>query len=143
MENLFSPDQITSMSAEIDSRLAELQQGATALESSGGIAKGARNLDELFDLEFNTIGENTGKDSKEFLKAFCGNAKGELCEKEGMLYKQWDKWSDLTNPATIAAFGTVLAGMGFSGSVLPALVVAIGVIVLRLGVKSFCELYSK
>ena len=143
MGKLFSTEEIDALSAEIDSRLAELQSGELSFESTDVIAKGARNLDELFDQEFNKISEKTGQEPKEWLKTFAKNAKGELCEKDGMLFKQWDKWSDLSNQDTITAFGAILAGMGFSGSVLWLLLGAVCVIVLRLGVKSFCDLYSK
>ena len=53
------------------------------------------------------------------------NAKDELCEKEGILYKEWDKWSNLTGPATIASFGAILDKMSFPLAVPPVLVVLV------------------
>ena len=56
-----------------------------------------------------------------------------------MLHTQWQKWGDLSNEAVLKSFGAVLAAMGFSGNALHMLAVALGVIVLHIGLKAVCE----
>ncbi len=139
MSNLFTPDQIAAMSADIDAQLQELLQSKEGTLRSGD----ADNLDQLFDKQFNTIAKATNQTGQTFLKNFAAAAKAELCGKDGTLYKQWQKWGDLTNPETIAVFGLVLDKMGVSTSALPALIVAIAVIALRLGLAAFCKTFGE
>lgn len=142
MSHLFTPDQIAAMSAEIDAQLQELPRHATAKNETlrGGDTE---NLDQLFDKQFNTIAKATNQPGQTFLKNFAAAAKGELCGKDGTLYKQWQKWSDLTNAETIAVFGLVLDKMGVSVSVMPALIAALAVVVLRLGLTAFCKTFGE
>jgi len=140
MSNLFTPDQIAAMSAEIDAQLLALSPRAKEGTLKGGDTD---NLDQLFDKQFNTIAKATSQTGATFLKHFAAAAKAELCGKDGMLFKQWQKWSDLTNQDVINTFGGVLVGMGFSGSVLQGIAVATSVIVLRLGLTAFCKTFGE
>ena len=144
MNTMFTPDQIAAMSAEIDAQLQELYRNSSAVSKEGALrGDDTENLDQLFDKQFNTIAKATNQPGQTFLKNFAAAAKAELCGKEGTLYKQWQKWSDLTNQDALNAFGGVLVGMGFSGSVLQGIAVATSVIVLRLGLTAFCKTFGE
>lgn len=56
-----------------------------------------------------------------------------------MLNAQWQQWKDLASGDVVKNFGPVLVAMGFTGVLLETLVVAVGVIVIHVGLKAFCE----
>jgi hypothetical protein len=85
------------------------------------------------------IREVTGEAAREFLKRFVKAARNDLCDEGGVLYAQWKKWGDLTNKNILKSFGALLVGMGFSGSQLQVLAVALAVVVIHLGVRAVCQ----
>ena len=70
-------------------------------------------------------------------------AKADLCDADGLLHKQWQKWGDLDNKDALERLGAVLMAMGFSGGVLRSLVVVVTVVVVHIGLKAFCEDYGQ
>ena len=88
------------------------------------------------------IAAATKEPAKSFLQKFRKAAKADLCEEDGVLYKQWKKWGDLDNKETISKFGGVLAGMGFLGEFITPILVSVTVIILHIGVKAFCDEYG-
>ncbi len=98
---------------------------------------------ELPEKQCKIIEKSTGKKPETFLKKFTHEAKKDLCEEDGMLYKQWQKWSDLSNKDVLQSFGSVLMGMGIGAGNLEILAVAVGVVVIHIGVKVICKEYSK
>ena len=70
-------------------------------------------------------------------------AKGDLCDKTGLLHQQWKKWGDLDNKETLEKLGAVLVTMGFTGDALRSLVVVVTVVVVHIGLKAFCEDYGQ
>lgn len=139
MTNIFTTEEITSLSAEIDNQLSELRSGSDS---------GMKNLesetpDSLPVKQSQAIEEITKEKPKSFLKKFGLSAKSDLCEEGGLLNGQWKKWGDLNNQDVLDKFGILLVAMGFSGAALEILVVALAVIVIHIGVKAFCEDYSQ
>lgn len=132
MTNPFTQDDIARLSAEIDAQLNELGAPGTGSSRSGG-PKGALGAKQRRAIE-----KATGEDAMSFLARFKQAARQDLCEKDGILFRQWNKWKDIANEDMLKTFGGVLVGMGLSGSPLQTAVVAIAVYVLYLGVQAFC-----
>ena len=133
---MFSEQEISQLTAEIDAQLLELRSPSSeALLKSGG--KEAQLVKQN-----QAIATATKEPAKSFLQKFWKAAKADLCEEDGVLHKQWKKWGDLDNKETISAFKGILAGLGLSGNVLPTVIVAVTVIVLHIGVKAFCDEYG-
>jgi len=134
MNEPFTAEQITALSAEVDEQLQELNSiyGTDQL-------KGVKSKDALPDKQRQVIAVATGEDAASFLKRFKQAARQDLCEKDGVLYKQWKKWGDLSNKQVLKSFGAVLVAMGFAGNALQILAVALAVVVLHIGVKAICE----
>ncbi len=136
MNEPFTAEQITALSAEVDEQLQELNSiyGTDQL-------KGVKSKDTLPDKQRQVIAVATGEETTSFLKRFKQAAHQDLCEKDGVLYKQWKwkKWGDLSNKQVLKSFGAVLVAMGFAGNALQILAVALAVVVLHIGVKAICE----
>jgi hypothetical protein len=137
--NIFTSEEVATLSSEIDSQLRELRAGYDS---------GMKNLESetpesLPAKQSQAIEEITQENPKSFLKKFGRAAKSDLCEEGGLLNNQWKKWADLNNKDVIDKFGLLLVAMGFSGAGLEILVVAVAVIVIHIGVKAFCEDYSQ
>jgi hypothetical protein len=132
MTNPFTQDDIARLSAEIDAQLNELGAPGTGLSRSGS-PEGALGAKQRKAIE-----KATGEEAIIFLSRFKQAARKDLCEQDGILYTQWNKWKDITNEDVLKTFGGVLVGMGLSGAPLQIAVVAIAVYVLYLGVKAFC-----
>ena len=88
------------------------------------------------------IATATKEPAKSFLQKFWKAAKADLCEEDGVLYKQWKKWGDLDNKEAMDKFKVVLTGLGLTGNLLSSVLVAIMVIVLHIGVRAFCDDYG-
>lgn len=138
MTQIFTTEEITTLSAQIDNQLRELRT-----ESESGTLKGEENPDALPAKQSQVIAQITKEDPKSFLRRFGCAAKSDLCEEGGVLNTQWKKWADLNNKDVVDKFGLLLVAMGFSGGMLQILVVAVAVVVIHIGVKAFCEDYSQ
>ena len=142
MSNMFTPEQVSNLSAEIELQLQELRN-ATASDQA---TLRSGELDESTELpakQSQAIAKVTQEDPKTFMQKFWTVAKKDLCEEGGVLYTQWQKWTDLKNEAVIDRFTAILVGLGFAGIALEILVVSTAVIVIHLGAKTFCEYYAQ
>ena len=133
---MFSDEEISQLAAEIDAQLLELR----SLSGDAPLKSGDREAQLVKQNQ--AISTATKEPAKSFLQKFWKAAKADLCEEDGVLYKQWKKWGDLDNKETISTFKGILAGLGLSGNVLPTAIVAVTVIVLHIGVKAFCDEYG-
>lgn len=133
---MFSDQEISQIAAEIDAQLLELRSPDAVTYS--------KSVDPQLVLvkQNEAIAQSTQEPAPSFLKKFWKAAKADLCEEDGVLYKQWKKWGDLDNKETISKFGGLLAGMGISGEFITPIVVSVSVIVLHIGVKAFCDEYG-
>ncbi len=139
MDNIFTAEQISGLSAEIDRQIQELGK-ASPSDIKRGEAEGAEQLPVK---QSQAIAEITQENPKTFLKTFLAAAKSDLCEEGGVLYAQWKKWADLNNEDVIDRFTAILVALGFTGNALEILLVSVSVIVIHLGAKAFCEYYSQ
>ncbi len=136
VSNIFTPEQIDTLSAEIDRQIQELGK----VYRSGMQKGGTEEADRLPVKQSQAIAETTQENPKTFLQKFRAAAKNDLCEEGGVLYTQWKKWADLNNKDVIERFTAILVALGFTGNALEILVVSVAVIVIHLGAKAFCEL---
>jgi len=139
MNTSFSPEEIDTLSAQIDAQLAKLYDHYDPDNARG---EGDDPLERLTE-QRQAIEQNTGESANTFFKRFVQEAKKDLCTEEGMLYKQWKKWGDLDNAEVIKSFKSVLVALGVTGAVLQTVLVASAVIVIHLGIKTVCEQYNK
>jgi len=133
---MFSDEEISQLAAEIDAQLSELR--------SPDAATYTKSVDPQVALvkQNEAIALATKEPAKSFLQKFWKAAKADLCEDEGVLYKQWKKWGDLDNKEAMDKFKVVLTGLGLTGNLLTSALVAVMVIVLHIGVKAFCDEYG-
>jgi hypothetical protein len=139
MTNLFTEQELLTLSSEVDAQLRELQELAAIATQ-----KGEPPLEEVVLARQNqAIAELTKEPPRSFLAKFGRAAKADLCKENGLLHKQWLKWGDLDNKDAVERLGAVLVTMGVSGGVVRSLVVAVVVIVVHIGIKAFCEDYGQ
>lgn len=138
MSSPFTPDQLASLSLQIDQQLAELRDASEYAKSKGDEPDKQDNLERL-PAQWQAISRITKEEPRSFWRRFKQAAHSDLCDEGGVLHTQWKKYGDLSNEAVLKSFGAVLAAMGFSGNVLQMLAVALGVIVIHLGCKTICE----
>jgi hypothetical protein len=138
MTEIFSAAQIEELSAEIDRQLQELRRSGTTTHKSGDELE----PDGALSKQKEVIERLTQEPIPKFLARFGRAAKNDICDKDGMLHKQWEKWGDLNNKDALERLGAVLGAMGFSGNVLPSLTVAAIVVIVHIGLKAFCEDYG-
>jgi hypothetical protein len=138
MSEIFTAAEIDELSAEIDRQLLELREPGISpffrgseLEPGGALSKQKESIESL-----------TKEPMPSFLARFGRAAKSDLCDKDGLLHKQWERFTDLDNRDALERLGTVLAAMGFSGHVLSSLAVAAIVVIAHIGLKAFCEDYG-
>lgn len=138
MNAIFSESESIELAAEVEAQLRELQNIRADLKNVE-----PEDRDAALAKQNNTIAELTKESPQSFLVRFGKSAKGDLCDDEGMLHKQWKKWGDLNNKDALERLGGVLVAMGFSGRELRSLTVMVVVIVVHIGIKAFCEDYGK
>ena len=134
MTEVFTPEQITALSAEIDAQLRELGTAYSFAEVRGG-----EQPKDLPNKQRRAIEDTTQQDAPSFMKRFLQAARKDLCEEGGVLHEQWKKWRDISNKQILESFGAILVAMGYSATAIPVLAVALAVIVLHLGAKTICE----
>jgi len=137
MTTAFTPDQFARLSADIDQQLQALQGGAESLVRGGGPDQ--PSPPRATPRQWQAITAVVGEDPEGFWQRFLRVARADLCEPDGLLYRQWRKWGDLDNEAVLKSFGAILVTLGFSGGALQILVVSLAVIVIHLGVKTVCD----
>jgi hypothetical protein len=138
MPSPFTPDQLASLSLQIDQQLAQLQD-ASSNDGFKDDEPDKQDIPDRLPVQWQAIAAVTKEEPRSFWRRFKQAAHSDLCEEGGVLHTQWKKYGDLSNEAVLKSFGTILAAMGFSGNVLQMLAVAAGVIVIHLGCTAICE----
>jgi len=143
---MLSDQEISQLATEIDAQLLELRSpviSARLINANYGDAS-LKTVDKEAQLvkQNQAIATATKEPAKSFLQKFWKTAKADLCEEDGVLYKQWKKWGDLDNKEAMDKFKVVLTGLGLTGNLLQSALVAVTVIVLHIGVKAFCDEYG-
>jgi hypothetical protein len=132
MQDLFTAEQIEQFTADINQQLQTLAVTEPADQRAGRAAH-PRAAKQRTAIE-----HATGQDAATFLARFRQAARHDLCEPGGVLHTQWTKYRDLPSKNMLNTFGSILVGLGLSGSALHIAVVAIATYVLYLGVQAFC-----
>jgi hypothetical protein len=135
---LLSDKEVAALSAEIDRQLYALSS-APRLPLAVLRGEDGGGVPELHRKQLETLASATREPARSFLQRFLNTARSDLCDEGGGLHAQWKKWGDVENPEVIRTFAALLAGMGFTGSLVPTLVVPLAVIVLNIGVKTLCK----
>lgn len=138
MPSPFTPDQLASLSAQIDQQLAQLRDASAQAEFKGD-EPDKQDIPDRLPAQWQVIAAATKEEPRSFWRRFKQAARRDLCEEGGVLYAQWQRYRDLSSRSVLESFGAVLAAMGFSGNALQVLAVAVGVIVLHLGCTVICE----
>ncbi len=149
MSTSFSPETVQSLAAQIDAQISSLSATRGDSVQFGSKAFGLPPRPESSAIELSApyplaeqvaeIERITQEKPTRFLKKFRKAAKQDICEEGGVLNAQWQRWKDLASADVVKSFGPVLVAMGFSGVLLESLVVALGVTVIHIGLKAFCE----
>jgi hypothetical protein len=132
MSDLFTPEEIERLTGEVNEQLRVLAVEEPAFQRGKGAAR------PRAERQRKVIEQATGQDAATFLARFRQAARKDLCEKGGVLNKQWTKYRDLPSKSMLNTFGGILVGLGISGGALHIAVVAIAAYVLYLGVQAFC-----
>jgi hypothetical protein len=133
MHQLFTDEEITTLSARIDAELLYLGTPGT------GQLKSATPEEVLPVRQRQALETATGEEATSFIAKFKRAARQDICQPEGVLYQQWQKYRDITNKDVLQTFGGVLMSMGLAGNTLQIAVVALAVYVLYIGLTAFCE----
>lgn len=143
MSTVFTPEIVQSLAAQIDEKISAL--GSSQIEFSKLSVQ--RSLEPRSEAplaeQAAEIERITQEKPMRFLTKFRLAAKQDVCEPGGVLNAQWQKWKDLASGDVVKSFGPVLVAMGFSGVLLESLVVALGVTVIHIGLKVFCEEFDQ
>lgn len=138
MSSPFTPDQLTSLSLQIDQQLAQLRDESPALTRTGN-EPDKQDIPERLPVQWRVIAAVTKEEPRSFWRRFKQAAHSDLCDKGGVLNAQWKKYRDLSSKSVLESFGAILVAMGFSGNALQLLAMALVVIVLHIGLKAICE----
>jgi hypothetical protein len=141
MDIVFSPEVLAELTAAVDRQLQELQ-----IQPIGPDRNAMDEIDALrsqLAMQTAAITQVTQEPADSFLRKFARVAKRDVCEEGGLLNKQWQEYQDLSRSDTVKILGGVLTGMGIASSTVPAIVVPIAVIMVHLGLRTFCEEYGE
>lgn len=134
MTDIFTPEEIATMSAEIDKQLEELK---TDLLSDA--TKDEKKESSLPPKQRKNIEKNIKENPKKFSDRVLRALYNDLCKEDGILYKQYQQFGELSNKDLIKTLGPLLAGMGLVSIPLQTVTVAIAVYILHIGAKVICD----
>ena len=134
-------DELVVSLAAVERQLEQVRSGASAVSRDPIVE--LRALRSQLVVQEEAIERAAGEPAESFLWKFARAGHRDLCEDDGVLFKQWKKYGDLDNETTLRVVGGILATtMGLTGGVLQAGAIAVTVIVLHLTVKTICEEYG-
>ena len=133
-------DELITSLVEVEQQLKEVRSAGSAV-SKDPIGE-LRALRSQLVLQEEAIEKVAGEPAESFLRKFARAGHRDLCEDDGVLFKQWKKYGDLDNETTLKVVGGILTTMGLTGGMLQAGAIAVTVIVLHLTVKTICEEYG-
>jgi hypothetical protein len=134
-EEQFTPDTLAEIASKVDEALSEISAKAPSWRT-----RGRKTPDPALRKHKLAINHVAGESSDTFLMRFRQAAWKDLCQQGGHLHGLRQRWLDPTKPEVIRSIGALLAGMGVSGNLIPALIVPLLVIILHLGVTAFCDM---
>ncbi len=141
MADVFGADELVGLVAAVDRQLAEL--------SLPPMAPGRDAMDEVRSLRLMlrnqtaAIEQLAGEPADSFLRKLARVARRDVCEEGGLLNQQWAQYQDLSRADTLAVVGGALGLLGLANPVVTAIAVPVTVIILHLGLRTFCEEYGE
>jgi hypothetical protein len=137
----FSAELLAEWVAEADRQLADLRA------QPGVVQKGAidevRALRSQLALQETAIATATQEPADGFLRKFARVARRDVCDEGGLLNRQWEQYQDLGREDTVVVVAGALGLMGVASPVVVAIAVPVTVIILHLGLRTFCEEYGE
>jgi hypothetical protein len=161
MSGIFTATEIEVLSAEIDRQLQELKESRRmeiinhsldqfkggyrekeSFQDKESFRRDETNTQELIKQK-ESIELVTKEPMESFLAKFGQAAKSDLCDKDGLLHKQWEKYGDLSIKDALEVVGKILIQqMSFTTDNVSKLVVPIIVVILHFKLKAFCKDYG-
>lgn len=133
-------EELDLLAAQVRNQLEEL---------NAHVPRGVRKHESLNaapampDRQRAVIERETGISADTFWRTYKQAARKDLCHKDGLLYKQWHQWKELRSQDAVKVSLGVLAGLGITGTAVPAVAVAASVILLNIvvniGVEAICS----
>jgi hypothetical protein len=141
MDVVFSPEVLAELTAAVDRELAAVQSQEVAVSRSP--MEEVLALRSQLAMQTAAIAQVTQEPADSFLRKFARVAKRDVCEEGGLLNKQWEQYQDLSRADTLAVVGGALGLLGLANPVVTAIAVPVTVIILHLGLRTFCEEYGE
>ena len=138
---MFSAEQVREMSIEVDRQLGAAR-GMPIADEKDAIDE-LRMLRSQLRVQNDAIVVATEEEADSFLRKFARVARRDVCEEGGLLNQQWEKYQDLGREDTLVVVAGALGLMGLANPVVVAIAVPITVIILHLGLRTFCEEYGE
>ena len=138
---MFSAEQVREMSIEVDRQLGAAR-GMPIADEKDAIDE-LRMLRSQLRVQKDAIVVATEEEADGFLRKFARVARRDVCEEGGLLNQQWEKYQDLGREDTLVVVAGALGLMGLANPVVVAIAVPITVIILHLGLRTFCEEYGE
>jgi hypothetical protein len=141
MADVFSADELAELALELDRQLADVRSREVAVARDA--MDEVRALKAQLEPEQLAITAAVHEPADGFLRKFARVAKRDVCEEGGLLNKQWEQYQDLSRADTLAVVGGALGLLGLANPVVVAIAVPVTVIILHLGLRTFCEEYGE
>jgi hypothetical protein len=103
---MWSEEKVQEMSGEVDRQLSAVRVMRIANEKDA--IDEIRRLRSQLRVQKDAIAVATGEEAESFLRKFGRVSRRDLCEKGGVLYEQWRRFTDFENEKTIGFVGGVL-----------------------------------
>ena len=137
---MFSTEQVRELSIEVERQLAAARV-MPIVDEKDAIDE-LRRLRSQLRVQKDAIEAMTREPTDGFLRKFARVARRDVCEEGGLLNGQWEKYQDLSREDTLVVVVGSLGLMGIANPVVVAIGVPITVIILHLGLRTFCEEYG-
>jgi len=139
-KELLTNAELDRLADQVDQELKELTANPALASQKSSSGKTILVVPEKQRL---AIEKATGEPADNFWQRYKHAARKDLCQEDGLLYKQWHEWRDLPSKDAVKVSLGLVAGLGISGTALPVVTVAASVIllniVLNIGIKVICE----
>ncbi len=130
--------EIDQLTQQVDAQLQAVRTVQLRV-SKGAEDELARKRLEL-EMQWQLVAQEVQEPTDNFLRKFGRVTRRDICEEGGLLNQQWKQYQDLSSSSTVQVVAGALAGLGIVN--VPILVVPVAVIVVHLGLRTFCEEYG-
>ncbi len=140
---MLSEVQVRELAIEVDRQLLAVREMPIADQADQRDAMDEiRALRSQLRVQKDAIEVATAEPADGFLRKFARVARRDVCEEGGLLNGQWEKYQDLSREDTVSVVAAALGVMGIANAGVVAIAVPITVIMVHLGLRTFCEEYG-